>query len=165
MAELTMYRRILVPLEHSHYDEAILEHVQRLARLCGSSLRIIHVADGWVARNIHELDLRESEEMRKDREYLEQVAADLEAEGFEVEAILATGDPPHEIADAAAREQCDLIAMSTHGHRFFGDLFYGSVADGVRHRCTVPVLLVRGEGGHHPDSQPHPPPPPLHPLP
>lgn len=139
-----MYKRILVPLEHSPYDTAILEHVGRLSRVCRASLILIHVADGWAARYFDDLKLRESEEMRADREYLHQVASELEAKGFEVDAILATGDPAREIASAAEREGCDLIAMSTHGHRFFSDLVYGSVAESVRHRSMVPVLLVRG---------------------
>jgi nucleotide-binding universal stress UspA family protein len=139
-----MYRRILVPLEHSPYDEAILAHVRKLARLCDASLVLMHVADGWVARNVHQLTLRESEEIHKDREYLECTAEALAGEGYRVDAVLAAGDPSREIAEAAEREGCDLIAMSTHGHRFLADLVYGSVADGVRHRSTIPVLLVRG---------------------
>ncbi|HEV2179207.1 MAG TPA: universal stress protein [Gemmatimonadaceae bacterium] len=139
-----MYTRILVPLENSPYDEAILDHVRNLARLCNASIILIHVADGWAARNLRQLDLRESEEMRADREYLSRIAAQLEADGLEADAVLANGDPAREIADAATREHCDLIAMSTHGHRFFSDLIYGSVADGVRHKSDVPVLLVRG---------------------
>jgi nucleotide-binding universal stress UspA family protein len=141
---VTVYKRILVPLEHSAYDEAILEHVRTLASFCNSAVILIHVADGWAARNIHQLDLRESEEIQEDRAYLEGVAAGLERDGFETDAILASGDPVREIAAAAQREQCDLIAMSTHGHRFFSDLFYGSVAESLRHRCMVPILLVRG---------------------
>lgn len=139
-----MYKRILVPLEHSPYDAAILEHVAMLSRVCDSSLILIHVADGWAARYFDDLHLRESEEMREDREYLNRVAAELEADGLRVDAIFATGDPAREIAAAAEREGCDLIAMSTHGHRFFSDLVYGSVAESVRHRSTVPVLMVRG---------------------
>lgn len=139
-----MYKRIMVPLEHSQYDTAVLEHVGRLSRLCHASLILIHVADGWAARYFDDLKLRESEEMRSDREYLNQVAAQLEAEGHKVDAILASGDPAREIAAAAEREGCDLIAMSTHGHRFFSDLVRGSVAESVRHRSMIPVLLVRG---------------------
>jgi nucleotide-binding universal stress UspA family protein len=115
-----------------------------LSRVCRASLILIHVADGWAARYFDDLHLRESEEMRVDREYLDRVAAELEAEGLQVDAILASGDPAREIAAAAERERCDLIAMSTHGHRFFSDLVYGSVAESVRHRSMVPVLMVRG---------------------
>lgn len=138
-----MYSRILVPLEHSSSDRSILAHVRALARLCGSSIVLIHVADGWAARNIRHLHLRESEEMRSDRAYIERVAAALEADGFEADAVLATGDPATEIAAAADREGCELIAMSTHGHKFLSDLIRGSVASEVRHRTLVPVLLVR----------------------
>lgn len=139
-----MYKRILVPLEHTAYDEAILEHVRMLAGFFKSAVILIHVADGWAARNIHQLVLRESEEIHSDRAYLEGIAAGLERDGFESDAILASGDPAREIAAVAMREQCDLIAMSTHGHRFFSDLLYGSVAEALRHRCTIPILLVRG---------------------
>ena len=138
-----MYRRILVPVENSNYDERILDHVRQLAHYCGASVVLIHVADGWAARNIQHLNLRESEEMRGDRDYIERLAAQLSADGVTAEALLATGDPSTEIAAAAEREQCDLIAMSTHGHRFIADFFYGSVANSVRHITSVPVLLLR----------------------
>ena len=139
-----MYKRILVPVENSPYDEAILQHVRGLAKLCGASVVVIHVADGWAARNANQLDLRESEEMRKDREYLEQVCDDLERDGIDADCMLAGGEPSREIVDAASRENCDLIAMSTHGHRFVKDIIYGSVANEVRHITRGPVLLVRG---------------------
>jgi universal stress protein A len=138
-----MYHRILVPVENSNYDERILEHVGQLARYCSASIVLIHVADGWAARNIQQLNLRESEEMRADREYIERLAARLTSEGLKAEALLATGDPSAEITAAAEREECDLIAMSTHGHRFIADLIYGSVANDVRHKTSVPVLLLR----------------------
>ena len=147
-----MYKRILVPLEHSSYDSAILEHVCHLAAFCKAEVVLIHVADGWAARNVNQLKLRESEEMRDDREYLEQICGDLEKRGLRAECVLAAGDPSREIAAAAAREHVDLIAMSTHGHRFVKDVLYGSVANEVRHISKVPVLLVRGERQRTPPS-------------
>jgi nucleotide-binding universal stress UspA family protein len=151
-----MYRKILVPLENSDYDEAIVAHVTRLAKLCGASLLLVHVADGWVARNYQQLSLRESEEMARDRKYLESVAERMAAEGLDVDSILAGGDPSREIVELAEREGCDLIAMSTHGHRFLSDLLYGSVANSVRHRSTVPVLLVRGSPRPHEERRARP---------
>lgn len=139
-----MYQRILVPLEHSDYDDAILAHVSELARICKSSVVLIHVADGWAARNQQGLALRESAEMRDDREYIEARRDDLETAGIHAECVLAGGDPGTEIAAAAEREKCDLVAMSTHGHKGVQDLIRGSVANEVRHRTTVPVLMVRG---------------------
>lgn len=140
-----MYARILVPLENGPADEAILAHVRELAKRLGSSLVLLHVADGWVARNIKELDLRESEEMREDRAYLEGVCARLEAEGLNVDAVLAGGNPATEIAAAAEREGCDLIAMATHGHRLLEDIVKGSTATALRHATKIPILMVRAE--------------------
>jgi nucleotide-binding universal stress UspA family protein len=142
-----MYKRILVPLENSRTDEAIVAHVGALAKHCGSSLVLMHVADGFAARNMSALELRESEEIRKDRAYLDATAAKLSSAGFTVEAVLASGDPAEEITAAATREHCDLIAMGTHGHRGVKDLIYGSVANEVRHKSMVPVLLVRERPG------------------
>ena len=139
-----MYRRILVPVENSAYDQAILDHVRQLARLCKASVVLIHVADGFAARNARQLNLRESEEMRMDLDYLDRLTSELKRDGLEAESVLAGGEPSREIAAAAERERCDLIAMSTHGHRFVKDLLYGSVASEVRHISKVPVLLVRG---------------------
>jgi nucleotide-binding universal stress UspA family protein len=141
-----MYKRILVPVENSPYDAAILDHVRGLAKLTGASVVLIHVADGWAARNANQLDLRESEEMRKDRAYLDRLTEDLERDSIDADSVLAGGEPSREIAQAAEREKCDLIAMSTHGHRFVKDLLYGSVANEVRHITRIPVLLVRGAG-------------------
>ena len=139
-----MYQRILVPVEHSPYDEVILAHIRKLARTCNdASIVLIHVADGWAARNINQLDLRESEEMKSDREYIESIADSLGREGFQAEAILAGGDPAREIAACADREHCDLIAMATHGHRGLSDVFRGSVASELRHISMLPVLMVR----------------------
>ena len=140
-----MYKHILIPLENSATDRAILDHIRPLAKLTGAKLLLLHVADGWVARNFNQLKLAESEEMKTDREYLETIAGQLRAEGFVAETQLALGDPPAEIIKIAEAENCDLIAMAGHGHRFFGDLFHGSTITQVRHQSTIPLLVVRAK--------------------
>jgi nucleotide-binding universal stress UspA family protein len=140
-----MYERILVAIENSPADRTILAHVSELARLTGARLLLVHVADGWAARNFNQLKLRESEEMKSDRTYLDQVRADLESRGFTVETRLAMGDPATELINVAEEQRVDLIAMSTHGHRFLADLFLGATADRVRHLVKVPVLLLRAQ--------------------
>jgi nucleotide-binding universal stress UspA family protein len=140
-----MYRKILVALDHTEADTALLPHISKLAELCAASLVLVHVADGWVARNFERLNLSESDEMRDDREYLEKTAADLRAKGIATEIRLALGDPPSEILKLATDEGCDLIGMTTHGHRLIGDIIYGSTIEQVRHAAQMPVLLVRAE--------------------
>lgn len=138
-----MYKRILVAIEHSPADGAILAHVETLAKLTGASLVLVHVADGFGARHFDDLKLRESEEIKEDRVYLEGIGRDLAAKGFTVETRLMMGAPSTELAKAVDEEKVDLLAMATHGHRFLEDLVKGSTVDRLRHMVTVPVLLVR----------------------
>lgn len=138
-----MYGKILVTLENSRADEAILRHVEELASRLGSSLLLVHVADGWVARHFDRLNLAESQEMRDDRSYLEKVRARFAARGIPAECHLLLGEPADEIVKLAESIGADLIAMSTHGHRFLADLVYGSTAAKVRHTVEIPVLLLK----------------------
>jgi nucleotide-binding universal stress UspA family protein len=138
-----MYKTILVPVENRETDQTILKHIRPLARLANSRLMLVHVADGWVARNYENLKLQESEEMKEDRAYLANLERELRDEGFEVSSILAMGEPSTEIIKLARAEPVELIAMSTHGHRFISDLLYGSTADKVRHNVDIPVLLLK----------------------
>jgi nucleotide-binding universal stress UspA family protein len=138
-----MYQTILVPVENRQTDQTILDHIRPLARLVRARLILVHVADGWVARNFDQLQLQESEEMQRDRAYLARLEAELQADGFETHSILAKGEPSDEIIKLAREKAVDLIAMTTHGHRFLGDLLRGSTADKVRHHVDVPVLLLK----------------------
>ena len=138
-----MYTHILVAVEHSAADTTILSHTQALAKLMGSRVTLVHVADGWAARNYDALALRESEEMRDDREYLDQLVQEIQAHGIQVDCTLAKGDPATEIVRVAEDAGVDLIAMATHGHRFLADVLKGATADRVRHLTCIPVLMLR----------------------
>jgi nucleotide-binding universal stress UspA family protein len=140
-----MYRHILVAVENSGADRTILDHVTKLAQLTGAKLLLVHVADGWAARHFNQLNLRESEEIQADRAYLQTLRQDLTNRGFEVETELAMGDPANELVRVAIDRHVDLIAMSTHGHRFLADVLHGATADKVRHLVKVPVLLLRAQ--------------------
>lgn len=139
--ETGLYKTILVTLEISVTDKAVLDHIMPLARLCGSKLILLHVADGWAAR--HFGDEAVSREITEDKEYLELHKQILEAQGIEVETELAFGDPAKEIIKWVESKHCDLVAMSTHGHKGLADFFFGSTVHHVRHEVKVPILLVR----------------------
>ena len=141
-----MYKKILVALDHTDADKALLPEVAELARLMQAELLLVHVADGWVARNYDHLKLAESEEMREDRAYLERTAADLQARGLACAHLLAMGDPPREILRVAEEQHCDLIAMTTHGHRLIGDIIYGATIEKVRHQASAPLFIVSARG-------------------
>lgn len=136
-----MYKHILIPLENSYADDVILTHIRPLAKLTKAKITIVHVADGFMARN--QKDLGESEEMRDDYQYMKRRELELRNDGFKVKAVLLFGEPYKEILALAEKEKCDLIAMATHGHRFLSDIILGSVASELRHSTKIPVLQIQ----------------------
>ncbi len=138
-----MYHKILVTLDTSPSDRAILDHIRSLARIMRSQLVLLHVADGWAAR-LYGPDAV-SREITQDRQYLDRVTAELAGEGFTVQSELAFGDPATQIVKWVEERGCDLVAMSTHGHRLLGDLLFGTTANRVQHQVYVPVLMLRAK--------------------
>jgi len=138
-----MYDKILVTLDGTSTDRAIIEHVKRLALLAKSHLVLLHVADGWAARTYGSDAI--SAEITEDTAYLLKVQSEFRAEGIPAEAELAYGDPVKEIIKWIKEKGCDLVAMSTHGHRFLADLFLGTTATRVQHAISIPVLLLRAK--------------------
>ena len=136
-----MYETILVTLDGTATDRAIIDHVKQLAKLAHSRLVLLHVADGWAARTYGRDAV--SREISDDTAYLEKVRDELQAAGIPTDAELAYGEPAKEIIKWVERKGCDLVAMSTHGHRFLADMFLGTTATKVQHRISVPVLLLR----------------------
>jgi nucleotide-binding universal stress UspA family protein len=136
-----MYDTILVTLDGTPTDRAIIEHVKELARLAGSRLVLLHVADGWAARTYGPEAV--SPEIAEDTAYLRKIRDEFQSLGISADAELAYGDPANEIIKWIEQKGCDLVAMSTHGHRFLADVFLGTTASRVQHRIRVPVLLLR----------------------
>jgi nucleotide-binding universal stress UspA family protein len=137
-----VYRKILVALENGEADKRLLPHISLLAQQVGAELLLLHVADGWAARNFEQLKLAESAEMKADSAYLESTAVQLRAGGLRVDTLLALGNPPNEIVKIAASTGCDLIALASHGHKLIGDIVHGSTIDKVRHNTIIPLLVV-----------------------
>ena len=138
-----MYDTILVTLDGTPTDRAIIEHIKQLAKLAHSRLVLLHVADGWAARTYGPDAV--SPEISEDTAYLEKVRAEFETAGIPTQAELAFGDPANEIIEWVKRKGCDLVAMSTHGHRLLGDIFLGATATRVRHSISTPVLLLKAK--------------------
>ena len=138
-----MYDKILVTLEATPTDRAIIEHIKALAVAMHSRVVLLHVADGWAARTYGPEAV--SDEIIEDKAYLEKVRNEFRSAGVKADAELAYGDPSQEIVKWVEKEGCDLVAMSTHGHRLIADIFLGTTAHHVRHNINVPLLLVRAK--------------------
>lgn len=138
-----MYKTILVTLDGTPTDQAIIQHVKELAKLAQSRIVLLHVADGWAARTYGPDAV--SPEITEDTAYLKKVRAEFQSAGINADAELAYGEPVREIVKWVKQKGCDLVAMSTHGHRFMADIFLGSTASRVQHNISVPVLLLRAK--------------------
>jgi universal stress protein A len=138
-----MYDKILVTLDATPTDRAIIDHIKALAKIMHSHVVLFHVADGWAAR-MYGPDAV-SPEVTQDKAYLEEIQSEFQSAGIPSESALAFGEPASEIVKWIRDKGCDLVAMSTHGHRFVGDLFLGTTAPKVQHNVRVPVLLLRAK--------------------
>ncbi|MCC6862329.1 MAG: Nramp family divalent metal transporter [Bryobacterales bacterium] len=139
-----VYRRILVPLDHTELDRPAIAHAAAMARLHGATLYLLHVEED-VTSQVYG-SLASTAEVRAGLSYLDQIVEALKAEGIPVEAeVVHSADPGREIVRYARRVEPDLLVMGAHGHRRFQDLIHGNTIDPVRHALNVPILVVRGE--------------------
>jgi nucleotide-binding universal stress UspA family protein len=138
-----MYKTILVTLDGTPTDRAIIEHIKQLAKLTQGRVILLHVADGWAARTFGSEAI--SPEITEDTAYLNRVRSEFQSVGIPAQAELAYGEPANEIIKWVGQKGCDLVAMSTHGHRFLGDIFLGTTASRVQHSLSIPVLLLRAK--------------------
>jgi nucleotide-binding universal stress UspA family protein len=138
-----MYKTILVTLDGTSTDQAIISHVIELARLAHSRVVLLHVADGWAARTYGPDAV--SQEITEDKAYLEKTRTEFQSAGIAADVELAYGEPVTEIVRWVREKGCDLVAMSTHGHRLLADIFLGTTASRVQHSVRVPVLLLRAK--------------------
>ena len=136
-----MYETILITLDATPTDRTIIKHIKALASVMNSRVVLLHVADGWAARTFGSDAV--SPEITEDTAYLEKVRQEFESAGISADAFLAYGDPVKEIVRWVHQRHCDLVAMSTHGHRFLADIFLGTTASRVQHSIDAPVLLIR----------------------
>jgi len=136
-----MYQKILITLDRSSTDRAIIEHIQQLAQQLHSQVVLLHVVTG-VAAQFRGKDAG-GEEVQQSEAYLAKVRAEFEAAGIPARTELAYGEPGKEIVRWVDENECDLVAMSTHGHGWLGDWMFGTTAREVRHRVSVPVLLLK----------------------
>ena len=139
-----MYAKILVTLEGTATDRVIIDHVKKLAAFMKSRVVLLHVVTSAVAQ-WHGPDAA-GEEVSQGQIYVNEVKSEFESSGIPVTAELAYGSPPaKQIVKWVLENPCDLVAMSTHGHRLLGDLFLGATASDVQHSISLPVLLLRAK--------------------
>ena len=140
---MSLYKTILVTLEGTPTDRAIIDHIKLLAPVMKSRVVLLHVATG-VAAKYHRTDAA-GKEVEESKAFLDRLLGEFTAAGIPAEAELAYGEPAKEIVKWVKRKGCDLVAMSTHGHQLIADLVLGTTAIHVQHSVSVPVLMLRAK--------------------
>ncbi len=134
---MQIYKNILVTIDCSPVDDAVLEHVAALAQQNHADVCLLHV--------VHSHTLGQERALRRTAETaMKANRARLEAKGVRVRTRIRSGEPEVEILDEITANDYDLLAMATHGHTFWGDMLLGSVSDSLKHRIHIPMLLIRG---------------------
>ncbi len=133
-----MYDKILVPLDGSKTDNAIVEHLLKLAKFHNSKLYLLRVL------HFHTRD-ELSYETEEAKEYLKEKAAYFKEAGIHTVSLIEYGEADELIVKEARELKVDLIAMATHGHGWMVDILFGSVAHKVRHSVSIPVLMIRAK--------------------
>jgi manganese transport protein len=141
-----VYRKILVPLDHSARDRAAIAHAAYLARLHNATLHLLHVEEGATSRLFG--PIASDAEVQTGEEYFHGIVDSLADQGLAAELSVVYGQrPKDEIVKLAREIQPDLIVMGAHGHRGVKDLILGNTINGVRHAVSAPVLVVGDEPG------------------
>jgi manganese transport protein len=139
-----VYRRILVPLDHSNRDRAAIAHASALALPHKATLYLFHLEEDVTSQVFGAL--ASTAETRSGLEYLEGIVRALKAAGISAELAVEHGHSPAQAIAAYARDvRPDLIVMGAHGHRGLKDLIFGDTINAVRHQIAVPVLVVGDE--------------------
>ena len=136
-----MLKTILLPLDGSTLAERALTYAAVLARRCEAKIVLLEAVQAHTLPGVDPSNAQ-VELTNRAEEYLKTAAGRLGADGITTETHVYYDDPVHAILDAARRHQADLIVMSTHGRGGLGRMLYGSVADQILRRATMPVLLV-----------------------
>ena len=137
-----VYRRILVPLDHSDLDRQAIGHATAMARQHHAKLYLLHVEEGVTSQVYGALS--STAEVEAGQRYLDEIVHSLRAESIDVEtAVIHSSNPRKEIIRYAREIQPDLLIMGAHGHKSLKDLIFGNTIDPVRHALRVPILVVR----------------------
>ncbi len=136
---------VAIALDFSGREVDTLAETVRLLGPHRPQLHLMHVTESPAARVLggESADNETEEDLRQ----LEAYAVELRKQGFDVSVALGRGKRVQELARMVHEAEANLVILGGHGHKFLGDLFFGSTADELRHEVGVSVLVVGHERG------------------
>jgi nucleotide-binding universal stress UspA family protein len=133
---MQIYKKILVTMDCSEVDGPIVEHVSALALQNNARVVLLHV--------VHAHSLDQDRVLHSNATLaLEACITALRAKGIEAHSVVRSGEPDTEILSEIEGGGYDLVAMATHGHTFIGDILFGSVSESLKHKISIPLLLLK----------------------
>jgi manganese transport protein len=140
---IPLYQKILVPLDHTSRDREAIAHASALAKQHHAKLYLLHVEEGVTSQVYGPMS--STAEVEAGREYLAEIARELENQQVPVEAVVRhSRDPKDAIVEYAEELKPDLVVMGAHGHKGLKDIVFGTTINAVRHKLKAPLLVVRG---------------------
>ncbi len=82
-------------------------------------------------------------ESRQDLINLEKYKSDIQAQGYTVKLELGYGNPAKAIAEIVNSSGVELLVLGAHGHKGIKDIIFGTTLDSLRHKITIPMLIIR----------------------
>jgi nucleotide-binding universal stress UspA family protein len=147
-----MYQTLLVPLDGSKRAEAILSHVESIAKSNAAKVFFLKVEEEPIMLDRDEvIDIEKYHEVFETQNvlsqaYLDDIKTRFDGKGIQAVTQLAFGSVVKAILNLASQTGTDLIAMATHGLSGLARVSYGSVAAGVLQAADIPILLIRNPG-------------------
>jgi nucleotide-binding universal stress UspA family protein len=132
---MQLYRKILVTIDCSAVDDAIIEHVSSLALQNDAQVALLHVVHSHTLDQHRVLSERAEASLNAQQKKLQN-------RGIDARIVIRSGEPDAEILAEIAKTDYDLVAMATHGHSFIGGILFGSVSRTLKHRICTPLLLI-----------------------
>jgi universal stress protein A len=135
---MPVYRNILVAIDCSPVDEAVIAQVSALAHQLGATVHLMHV--------VHSHTIDQDRTLRAEAmTILDRYCRQMQADGIDASVVIRSGEPDGEILKEIEGNRYDLLAMAIHGHSLFGRILFGSVSRALRQKITIPLLLIRAE--------------------
>lgn len=134
------YQKIGITVDFSDHDRNTIRH----ALIQGgkeASYYLIHVVETAAAR--YHGNKTMDHETQADLQNLEKYCLNLQELGYSATPHIGFGNTASAIALLSKENNIDLLVMGAHGHKGIKDLIFGTTVNSVRHKVTIPVLIIR----------------------
>ena len=133
-------KNIAIAVDFSKADEVALNAAFELGGI-NATYTLIHIVE-TVGAILYGENIKDHE-TSIDKKLLQEYHELLTNKGFKIETKLGFGQPNKTIAEIVNQEIFDVLVMGTHGHQGIKDILFGTTVNKLRHKITIPLLIVK----------------------